>query len=67
MIKGGILVLENIDFLNFKEDWTYIKRMIISVAVHLEEKHDYIRERAVGDLIDIIQEMDKREPRRDYS
>ena len=38
--------------------------MIISVAVHLEEKHDYIRERAVGDLIDIIQEMDKREPRK---
>ncbi|KYD11697.1 hypothetical protein MXL46_08715 [Heyndrickxia sporothermodurans] len=57
--------MENIDFLSFKEDWTYIKRMLISVAVQLEDNHDYIRERAIGDLIDIIQEMDKREPKKD--
>ncbi|QQZ09811.1 hypothetical protein [Heyndrickxia vini] len=57
--------MENIDFLSFKEDWTYIKRMLISVAVQLEENHDYIRERAIGDLIDIIQEMDKREPKKE--
>lgn len=56
--------MENIDFLSFKEDWTYIKRMLISVAVQLEDNHDYIRERAIGDLIDIIQEMDKREPKK---
>ncbi|MGE6256582.1 hypothetical protein ACQKCU_01540 [Heyndrickxia sporothermodurans] len=57
--------MENIHFLSFKEDWTYIKRMVISVAVQLEDNHEYIRERAVEDLIDIIQEMDKREPRKD--
>ncbi|MGE8203416.1 hypothetical protein ACQKP0_02550 [Heyndrickxia sp. NPDC080065] len=56
--------MDNIDFLTFKEDWTYIKRMLISVAAHLEDKHDYVRERAVDDLIEIIQEMDKREPRK---
>ncbi|GIN86037.1 hypothetical protein J6TS2_24230 [Heyndrickxia sporothermodurans] len=56
--------MENIHFLSFKEDWTCIKRMVISVAVQLEDNHEYIRERAVEDLIDIIQEMDKREPRK---
>jgi len=57
--------LETIDFLTFKEDWTYVKRMVINVAAQLEDNQSYVREMAIEDLIEIIQEMDKREPKKD--
>jgi hypothetical protein len=62
---GGRKALENIDFLTFKEDWTYIKRMVISITAQLEDNQSYVREKAIEDLIDVIQEMDKREPRKE--
>ncbi|MGV3464038.1 MAG: hypothetical protein ACO1OT_01935 [Heyndrickxia sp.] len=57
--------METIDFLTFKEDWTYVKRMVISVAAQLEDNQSYVREMAIDDLVGIIQEMDKREPKRE--
>jgi len=57
--------LETIDFLTFKEDWTYIKRMVISIAAQLEDNQSYVREMAIEDLVEIIQEMDKREPKKE--
>ncbi|MBS4174537.1 hypothetical protein [Bacillus sp. FJAT-49736] len=57
--------METIDFLTFKEDWTFIKRMIISVTAQLEDNQNYAREQAIDDLVDVIQEMDKREPKKE--
>lgn len=57
--------METIDFLTFKEDWTYIKRMVISIAAQLEDNQSYVREMAIEDLVEIIQEMDKREPKKE--